>query len=102
MPGGIPIFLHRCGLTRELFDLIVELRPSSTSGGLAEQVKRKCRLHSQARFGLQCCARAPPTGVPPPDARVLGPNGPNVEETQDGGLVLWCRSQRPSNVLEVR
>ncbi len=39
--GGIPIFFSRSGLTRELFDLIVELRPTSTSGGLSEHIKRK-------------------------------------------------------------
>jgi len=38
--GGVPIFFPRCGLTRELFDLIVEIRPSMTSGGLAENIKR--------------------------------------------------------------
>ncbi|KAG1720557.1 hypothetical protein EDB19DRAFT_1776310 [Suillus lakei] len=32
--GGIPIFFYRCALTRDLFDLLVELRPSSTSAGL--------------------------------------------------------------------
>jgi hypothetical protein len=40
--GGIPIFYRRCGLTRELFDLLVELRPSTTSAGLAEHVRREC------------------------------------------------------------
>ncbi|KAK7027758.1 hypothetical protein R3P38DRAFT_3190841 [Favolaschia claudopus] len=31
IPRGVPIFFHRCALTRELFDLIIELRPSTTS-----------------------------------------------------------------------
>ncbi|KAK6969493.1 hypothetical protein R3P38DRAFT_2419562, partial [Favolaschia claudopus] len=39
IPRGVPIFFHRCALTRELFDLIVELRPSTTSGKLAENIK---------------------------------------------------------------
>jgi acetoacetate decarboxylase len=39
--GEIPYFLKRCAITRELYDLIVELRPSSTSAGLAENIKRK-------------------------------------------------------------
>lgn len=39
MTGGVPIFFKRCAVTRELFDLLVELRPSSTSGGLQENVK---------------------------------------------------------------
>lgn len=38
--GGMPIFFYRCGLTRELFDLIVEFRPSTTSGGIEERIKR--------------------------------------------------------------
>lgn len=37
--GGIPYFLQRCALMRELFDRIIELQPSSTSGGLAENIK---------------------------------------------------------------
>lgn len=45
MTGGMPIFFHRCGLTHELFDLIIEIRPSSTSGGIVEQIKRELRLH---------------------------------------------------------
>ena len=39
--GGIPYFFKRCAVSRELFDLIVELRPSVTAGGLSENIKRK-------------------------------------------------------------
>ncbi len=39
--GDIPIFFARSGLTRELFDLIIEFRPTSTSGGLSERIKRE-------------------------------------------------------------
>jgi hypothetical protein len=39
--GGLPIFFYRCALTRDLFDLLVELRPSSTSAGLEERVRRE-------------------------------------------------------------
>jgi len=39
---GIPHFFKRCAVTRELFNLIVEFRPSQTSGGLAENIKREC------------------------------------------------------------
>ena len=38
--GGIPIFTMRSGATRELFDLIGEVRPSTTSGRLAEHIRR--------------------------------------------------------------
>lgn len=38
---GVPHFFKRCAVTRELFDMIVELRPSLTSGGLSVHVKRK-------------------------------------------------------------
>ena len=38
--GGVPYFMKCCAITRELYDLIVELRPSSTSAGLAENIKR--------------------------------------------------------------
>lgn len=39
--GSIPYFLKRAAVTHELFDLIIELRPSSTSAGLAENLKRE-------------------------------------------------------------
>jgi hypothetical protein len=38
---GVPHFFKRCAVTRELFNMIIELRPSLTSGGLSEHVKRK-------------------------------------------------------------
>lgn len=44
LSGSIPYFLKRSAVTHELFDLIIELRPSSTSAGLAENLKRT--LHS--------------------------------------------------------
>ena len=40
IPGGIPIFFKRCSVTRDLFDLIVELRLTMTSAGLAENIRR--------------------------------------------------------------
>lgn len=43
--GSIPHFLKRAAVTHELFDLIVELRQSSTSAGLAENIKREEHLH---------------------------------------------------------
>jgi hypothetical protein len=39
--GGMPCFFSHCAVTRELHDMIVELRPSTTSGGLAENIKRE-------------------------------------------------------------
>jgi hypothetical protein len=39
--GGVPIFFQRCGITRDLFNLVIEVRPSTTSAGLAEHVKRQ-------------------------------------------------------------
>lgn len=54
---GIPHFLTRCAVTRELFDVIVELRPSLTSGGLAENIKRLwffCLFVSLVILMLEC------------------------------------------------
>jgi hypothetical protein len=39
--GDVPHFLTRCAVTRELFDLIIEIRPTTTSTGLAENIQRK-------------------------------------------------------------
>ena len=39
--GGIPYFLKRCAVTRELFDLVIEMRPSMTAKGLSEHIKRE-------------------------------------------------------------
>ena len=54
--GGVPNFVHRCAWTRDLFDLIVELRPSSTSGAIAERIRRKSACHISGNlvpvFGL--------------------------------------------------
>ncbi|KAF7294249.1 hypothetical protein HMN09_01153400 [Mycena chlorophos] len=40
IPRGIPYFTQRTAVTRELFDVIIELRPSTTSGKLAEEIKQ--------------------------------------------------------------
>ncbi|KAF9053988.1 hypothetical protein BDP27DRAFT_1454507 [Rhodocollybia butyracea] len=40
IPRGIPHFSKRCALTRELYDFIVEVHPSLTSGGMAEHIKQ--------------------------------------------------------------
>ncbi|KAG0697389.1 hypothetical protein DFH29DRAFT_878740 [Suillus ampliporus] len=37
--ADIPIFFRRCAVTHELFDLLIELRLSSTAGGLAENIR---------------------------------------------------------------
>ena len=39
--GGMPRFFSHCAVTRELHDMIVELCPSTTSGGLAENIKHE-------------------------------------------------------------
>ncbi|KAJ7037697.1 hypothetical protein C8F04DRAFT_1328715 [Mycena alexandri] len=49
IPRGVPHFNHRCALTRELFDLIVELRPSTTSGKIAENIKQLHLLEYKQR-----------------------------------------------------
>jgi len=47
--GTIPHFFKRCAMTRELLDLVIELRPSHTSMGLAENIKREM-MSSGARL----------------------------------------------------
>lgn len=58
---GAPIFLKRCALTSELFNLVVELRPSTTAAGLSENFKRK--LYHQclgpSDHTLLICSRLP-------------------------------------------
>jgi len=39
--GTVPLFMSRSAVTHELFDLVIELRPSSTSAGLEEHIKRE-------------------------------------------------------------
>lgn len=41
--AGIPVFFRRCAVTCELFDLLIELRLSSTAGGLTENIR--CEQH---------------------------------------------------------
>ncbi|KAA1478099.1 hypothetical protein DENSPDRAFT_885629 [Dentipellis sp. KUC8613] len=51
IPMGIPYFLKRCALTRELFDLIMEMRPAGTSAGIAEHIKQLHLLeYNQMRY----------------------------------------------------
>ncbi|KAF9523225.1 hypothetical protein CPB83DRAFT_775787, partial [Crepidotus variabilis] len=40
IPRSIPIFNKRLAVTRNLYDLIIELRPTSTAAGLAEHIRR--------------------------------------------------------------
>ncbi|KAG2035691.1 hypothetical protein BDR03DRAFT_867591 [Suillus americanus] len=40
IPGDIPVFFHRCVVTQDLFNLLVEMHPSSTAGSLAENIQR--------------------------------------------------------------
>ena len=41
LAGGIPIFTPRSAVTREMFNFIIELRPSTTSGRLEETFRRE-------------------------------------------------------------
>ncbi|TFY51214.1 hypothetical protein EVG20_g11108 [Dentipellis fragilis] len=51
IPMGIPYFLKRCALTRELFDLIVEMRPGGTSAGIVQHIKQLHLLeYNQMRY----------------------------------------------------
>ncbi|THH23139.1 hypothetical protein EUX98_g8034 [Antrodiella citrinella] len=45
IPEGIPFFMKRCAVARDLFNLIVEVRLKSTSGGMAEHVKQLHLYH---------------------------------------------------------
>jgi len=42
--GGIPYFFSRSAASRELFNLIIELRPALTSAGISEHI---CRMFQQ-------------------------------------------------------
>ncbi|KAG2039032.1 hypothetical protein BDR03DRAFT_981073 [Suillus americanus] len=42
IPCNIPILFYRCAPTRDLFDLLVEMHPSTTSAGLEERVRHEC------------------------------------------------------------
>lgn len=53
--GGIPFFFRRCAVTHELFELVIEFRPTMTSFGLAEHIHCECwvdlyRSESNASF----------------------------------------------------
>ncbi|KAJ7256718.1 hypothetical protein C8J57DRAFT_1235582 [Mycena rebaudengoi] len=46
IPRGIPYFFSHCAVAQDLFDLIIELRPLSTPGGLAENIRWSVHEHS--------------------------------------------------------
>ncbi|KAF8176924.1 hypothetical protein BJ912DRAFT_930520 [Pholiota molesta] len=50
IPRNIPIFRQRTAVTHELFDLIIELRLSSTAGGLEEHLKQLHLLEHKQRM----------------------------------------------------
>ncbi|KAJ7261185.1 hypothetical protein C8J57DRAFT_1232739 [Mycena rebaudengoi] len=64
IPRGIPYFFSCCAVSRDLFDLIIELRSSSTPGGLAENIKQLHLLeyheHSLQYFQAYTKANATP------------------------------------------
>ena len=47
----IPYFFRRSGVTRELVNLIIELRPSLTASGLETHIKRECYTASKFELG---------------------------------------------------
>ncbi|KAL6299496.1 hypothetical protein BKA93DRAFT_829872 [Sparassis latifolia] len=76
IPMTIPFFLKRCAVTRELFDWIVELRPSTTAAGLAENIKQLHLLeyHRQKLGYLQAFKKRRDLKnrlVPPPALRTF-------------------------------
>ncbi|KAF8186240.1 hypothetical protein BJ912DRAFT_927161 [Pholiota molesta] len=50
IPRSVPYFLRRAAVTHELFDLIIELRLSYTSAGLAEHLKQLHLLEHRQRM----------------------------------------------------
>ncbi|TFY76247.1 hypothetical protein EWM64_g7763 [Hericium alpestre] len=50
LPRGMPVFFKHCGVTPELLDLIVEVRPSTTSSGLSENIRQLHMLEHGRAF----------------------------------------------------
>ena len=96
LAGGIPIFFSRSAVTRDLFDLIVELRPHTTSGRVAETVKRKSHARAMlavsgtdlftygrvAPAGVQAVRTGVPRRVQDPDIAVSSPR--SGEDNENG------------------
>lgn len=72
--GGIPHFTASGALTRDLYNMIIELRPSTTSAGLAERIKRQYylffKLSSNAVSDPSSLRRTSLTRIPRKEARV--------------------------------
>ncbi|KAJ7124769.1 hypothetical protein C8R43DRAFT_1135450 [Mycena crocata] len=49
IPRGIPYFMYRSALSRDLFDFIIEIRPSTTAGRLADNIKQLHLLEYKQR-----------------------------------------------------
>ncbi|KAF8546806.1 hypothetical protein OG21DRAFT_1479620 [Imleria badia] len=84
--GEIPVFYKRCALMRELFNLVVELRPSTTSGGLAEQIK-------------PCCGSIDSTFKSASKATVTDSHCKRSKDmiNKKGEIVAWCLCQTKAN-----
>lgn len=64
---GMPYFLSCAAVMQDLFDFLLELRPSSTSGGLSENIKREqsCQLNIESLLmGTAIGLRTLPASLP--------------------------------------
>ncbi|KAJ3477525.1 hypothetical protein NLI96_g10403 [Meripilus lineatus] len=50
IPRGIPMFFKRCAVTRDLYKLLIEMRPSMTAGKLEEHIKQLHLLEYKERM----------------------------------------------------
>lgn len=42
IPRVIPLFFRRCAVSRQLFNFLIEFRPSLTASGIEEHIHRQC------------------------------------------------------------
>ncbi|TCD66734.1 hypothetical protein EIP91_001027 [Steccherinum ochraceum] len=87
MPRGMPVFFSHCAVTRDLFKLIVEMRPSSTSAGLAENIRQEraeCEFEYLRRFKSQYVKAS--AFAPYPALNVFAPlsDGPRRRTVAEG------------------
>ncbi|KAI0692731.1 hypothetical protein C8T65DRAFT_745002 [Cerioporus squamosus] len=101
IPLGIPQFLKKSALTRDLFNLVVEFRPSGTAAGIAEHVRQLHLLeyHKLRLVYLRAhAARSRQTSVkPPPPLQIFA--DPMTSGKHNAGYD--CRSISDELVSEV-
>ncbi|KAG1753243.1 hypothetical protein EDB19DRAFT_1892663 [Suillus lakei] len=101
---GIPVFFWRCAVTRELFDLLIELQLSSTAGGLAKNIRREQCISVSFNNTFRVAGKASVTNRDKQKVKVLK-GGIISLMNENGEIIGWdqcfCHGQSNAEITEL-